>query len=403
EVDQAVSDLQALAGRLTGTDYNRRQERLRVALENAGQRILLRYLKGEAVPQTREMFELGDALFAAAHRLAPGDNYLLSRELFCEGRVQVFQMNYDGPGGAIDLLEDAIRLDGSASYAYNAIGIALLQQAEYDRAEAAFRDAIRLAPYWIYPRHNLALALEERGDARAAVEVYRAALDLRPQYAYLAYNLGTTLEKLNRSKTAREAFNQALVLDPAMARAYTGIGVSYALEGSRNKAETAYGQALRILERMPLGEDLLTARHDLALLLSAGEPDRALDLWKDNLAQAPAHLPSLIGMAETYERLGRPEAIEIYERITALQNGYVAAHLAAARLLIAAGRFAEALPHLEQARSLAPENAAAWELSGDAAHGSAEARLYYETALRLARDRAQRARILKKRPQTSPR
>jgi hypothetical protein len=39
----------------------------------------------------------------------------------------------------------------TAPYAYNALGIALLQRAAFTDAAGAFRDAIGRAPHWVYP------------------------------------------------------------------------------------------------------------------------------------------------------------------------------------------------------------------------------------------------------------
>jgi len=62
---------------------------------------------------------------------------------------------------AAQLLEQAVRIDPGGAYGYNALGIAYLEQAQYDKAIPAFRDAFRRAQHWSYPLHNEALALVE--------------------------------------------------------------------------------------------------------------------------------------------------------------------------------------------------------------------------------------------------
>ena len=59
-----------------------------------------------------------------------------------------------------------MRIDPGGAYGFNALGIAYLEQAQYDKAIPAFRDAARRAQHWSYPLHNAALAYMETGDYR---------------------------------------------------------------------------------------------------------------------------------------------------------------------------------------------------------------------------------------------
>src|SRR5262249_40141232 len=73
-----------------------RVNRLRVALEDRGQEVLLRYLTGEQVPQRREDFLQGAQYFAAARKLTPESQLLQAREEFCLGRAALFVRDYIG-------------------------------------------------------------------------------------------------------------------------------------------------------------------------------------------------------------------------------------------------------------------------------------------------------------------
>ena len=143
--DNAFTLLESLKSGIAAQDYGILANRLRISLEDAGQRVILEYLKGDAIAPNPAMFERGAEFFHAAHQLAPDDDLLLAKELFCKGRVLVFAHKFDQ---ALESLEQSIRLDPVASYAYNAIGLAYLQKARYSEAEGAFLDAIRFAPYW---------------------------------------------------------------------------------------------------------------------------------------------------------------------------------------------------------------------------------------------------------------
>ncbi len=113
------------------------------------------------------------------------------------------------------MLERSILLDPERGYAYNALGIAYLEQARgdaanYGRAIAAFQDAIRFAPQWAYPLHNLALVYSEQGNFLAASRAYQQAIRLAPNYSYLPYNLGLLNQNVNRLDEAEKFYRQAI-------------------------------------------------------------------------------------------------------------------------------------------------------------------------------------------------
>jgi tetratricopeptide (TPR) repeat protein len=217
------------------------ENRLRVALQDLGQQVLLRYLRGEAEPQRREDFVRGERYFRSALELDPDAGALTSRALFCHGRTLLFDRRHRE---AIESLERAARLDPAGAYIFNALGIAYLESGDYHRAVLAFRDSIRLAPHWVYPVHNMALALTEEGDYVGAVAEYRKAIQLAPRAYCLYYNLGLVWERLNRRKDATAALRQAASLAPDSADAANAQGYLAASGGQRKMAEAFYRRAL---------------------------------------------------------------------------------------------------------------------------------------------------------------
>ena len=276
----AFTYLRALRARMQERDYVLQAEKLRTALEDKGQEVLVRYLAGEQRPQTRGEFLAGQKYYEAAALLARDSVFLESRKDFCEGRVAIFDKNYPA---AATLLERAVRLDPERAYAYNALGIAYLERADYDRASSAFRDAAKRAPYWAYPLHNLALALAEKGDSEGAIRAYRRAIQLAPKYAYLRYNLGLVYQRTNRHREAEEAYREALAIAPDDAQTLNALGSLKASEGKAAEAERLYREALA------KKADLLEARHNLAVLLwdRPGRAAEAVSLWRENLARTP--------------------------------------------------------------------------------------------------------------------
>jgi tetratricopeptide (TPR) repeat protein len=388
--DNAFDALQRLQSQLDADQYQERKNQLQVALENKAQEVLLRYLAGDQTPQSRADFEQGGRYMEAARRLIQESLFLEGRQDFFQGRALLFDKKFPE---AAQLLEQAVRIDPGAAYGFNALGIAYLEQAQYDKAIPAFRDAVRRAQHWSYPLHNEALAFVETGDYRSAINAYQEAIRLTPQYSYLPYNLGLVYQRLNRRKDAEASYRKASSLAPNSAEPYNALGTLKASEGKRSEAEQLYRESL---QKNP---NLLAARHNLALLLVAEDKrrDDAISLWRENLQQSPDYLPSRLSLAETLAARGdNGNAIEEYRKILDAKPGYPAARLALAGLLANSGDTEGAVEELRQTSTAGSQNPEIFEQIGDLEAGrqrAAEARAAYESALKNATDRAARKRI----------
>jgi tetratricopeptide (TPR) repeat protein len=386
----ALALLPALKQRLGREAYLMAENEARAALEDRGQQVLLRYLAGEQSPQTRDEFERGASYYGAARGLTPESLFLQARQAFCEGRTRIFDKDY---AGARRFLEQAVRLDASGAYSYNALGIAHLEQADFATAALAFRDASRLAPLWAYPRHNLGLAYAEAGRYAAAVAAYREAMRLAPRAAYIPYNLGLLYQRLDRRKAAEAAYRRAMTVAPDLPEPYAGLASLQAAAGRDAEAERLYREALG---KNPL---FTAARHNLAVLLSARPARRteAITIWREILAQAPDFLPSRLTLAESLAAAGQTrEAMAEYRAAIARKPDYVSARKALADLLEKAGEADGAAEQWREATRLQPGSAALLERLGDAESRrgrASEAAEAWRAALERAQRRGDRKRI----------
>jgi tetratricopeptide (TPR) repeat protein len=385
----ALGDLQKVA---TPEQYQERENQLRVALENKAQEVLLRYLAGDETPQSRDEFQEGARYMDAARVLTKESLFLEGRQDFFQGRALLFDKRFPE---AANLLEEAVRIDPGAAYGFNALGIAYLEQAQYDKAIPAFRDAVRRAQHWSYPLHNVALAYVEIGDYRSAIRAYQEAIRLTPQYSYLPYNLGLVYQRLNRRKDAEAAYRKAEMLAPNSAEPYNALGTLKASQGDRAEAERLYRQAL---QKNP---SLLPARHNLALLLveqkGREREKEAIDLWRENLSQSPDYLPSRLSLAEALAAQGDDAgSVEEYRKVLAAKPDYVAARLALADVLAKTNDHDGAVEQLDLVIKEDSQDPALFERIGDleaARRRSVQARMAYQSALHLKPERALRKRI----------
>ncbi len=386
----ALGDIRAAA---SPEQYQERENQLRVALENKAQQVLLRYLAGDETPQTREEFLSGARYMEAARKLTEESLFLEGREDFFEGRALLFDKKFPE---AASLLEESVRMDPGAAYGFNALGIAYLEQAEYDKAIPAFRDAAHRAPHWSYPLHNAALAYVETGDYRSAIRAYQEAIRLTPQYSYLPYNLGLVYQRLNRRKDAEAAYKKAEMLAPGSAEPYNALGTLKAAEGKPAEAEQLYRGSLQ------KDSKLLPARHNLALLLEGekGREREAIDLWRENLRQSPDYLPSRLSLAGALAAQGEnTQAAEEYRKVLEAKPDYVAARLALADALTKTNDPAGAIEQLRVAVQQDSRDPALFERIGDleaALRHFPEAGTAYKAALALNPERRVRKRLEEK-------
>jgi tetratricopeptide (TPR) repeat protein len=316
----AFTYLRTLRDNLPAREYIPQANRLRVALENRGQRVLLDYLKGDESPPTQADFRAAASFFEAARLLTPESQLLRAREDFCEGRVSLYDKDFVA---GVGMLERAARVDAESAYAYNALGIAYLEQARYGYAELAFRDAIERAPYWAYPRYNLALTFAEEGSYGSAEREYRGAIRVAPGYAYVHYSLGVLLHKLGRKSEAEQEYRTAIAKNADRPEPYVGLGALQASGGKRSDAERNYQTAIR------LNPKLAAAAHDLGLLYaSEKKPDQAIKTWEGNIAINRDFVPSRMSLGKAYRDSGRFDlALAQYQAVLAAAPKYAAASM----------------------------------------------------------------------------
>ena len=363
---------------------------LRVALEDAAQQVVLRYLAGDQNPQTKTDFDNGQRYMDAALQLTPDSLYLQARDSFFSGRGLLFTKQYPQ---AATLLETAVRFDPGEAYGYNALGIAYLEQADFAKAIPAFRDAARLAPNWAYPLHNLALCYVESGRTDDAIRSYLAAMKITPQFSYLPYNLGLVYQRINRRAEAEAAYRKAAMLSPDSGMPLNALGSLKASEGKKAEAEKFYKDALM------KDAALLPARHNLGLLLAGikGREAEAIAAFRQNLAADPNYLPSQLSLAETLEATGdNAGAIAEYTKVVTAKPEYTGARVALATLYLKTNQADQAVDQLRAAAKSDSQNATIWEMIGDAEKARNhrdDARQAYETAMKLRVEKGDRKRI----------
>ena len=189
------------------------------------------------------------------------------------------------------------------AYRANNVGVALLEQFDYEAAARSFRESLKLHPSFDRARANLAIALFYAGKpADAAIEARAAAARL-PEVPQPHYLLGLIARADDDLAAATPAFERVLAIDPEDAGA-----------------------------RVNLGQIALQQR----------QYDRALPLFREALAAEPYNVTAAYSIALTLTRSGQTEeGRKAMQRFEALRDS--AYGVTYAQTYLAQGKYAEAM------------------------------------------------------------
>jgi tetratricopeptide (TPR) repeat protein len=130
------------------------------------------------------------------------------------------------------------------AYRASNLGVARLEQFDFDAAAASFRESLALEPSLATARLNLAVALLYAGQldpARREAEAAAAALPDAPQPPYV---LGLLAKAQDRPDDAIAAFRRVLRIDPGDAATKVNLGQMYLQQRDAAQAATLFKEAL---------------------------------------------------------------------------------------------------------------------------------------------------------------
>ena len=138
------------------------------------------------------------------------------------------------PGGAVPL--DA-QVDAA---------IGLLEAGHPDQAIGPLTRLVDQAPHRVDGRFALGVALEQLNQFDRAADQFRAVLAAAPAHAGAAKHLGRVLHSLNRRPEALAAYQTAIALDPTSVDLQNDLGVLLAEMGRFAEAEPHFAEAARL-------------------------------------------------------------------------------------------------------------------------------------------------------------
>lgn len=179
-------------------------------------------------------------------------------------------------GAQVQLLREALALDGDFAMAHSALGLALYLRGNRVDGDVHFERALSLLDR-LTTREQLwirALAEDTRGRREAAVEHYKVYLAQYPDDAPAWFRLGWTyMAALQQPEQGAEAFRRVLDIDPNDAPAQVNLATCYAGLGRHRDAVAAYEQAFALRPEYLTGQYI---NHEYGFtLVHLGEIEKA--------------------------------------------------------------------------------------------------------------------------------
>lgn len=183
------------------------------------------------------------------------------------------------------------------------LGNALFQLKRYDEARAVYEQAIAAKPDYPKPYRNLALLFQMQGKNEEAIAAYQQYLSGAPDDGEAHHNLGLVLMAVGRTNEAQATFESvAEYLSTDDVESTTNLGVGYFFRGDLERALELFREAL--------ADDpaYVTARYYLGLTyLHRGRCSEAIAELESVVVAAPDFPHARSNLAVAYLTARQPE------------------------------------------------------------------------------------------------
>jgi predicted O-linked N-acetylglucosamine transferase (SPINDLY family) len=223
---------------------------------------------------------------------------------------------------AIDLIGQAIRINGTEAGYYNDLGLAYYAARRLDQAVASYQQALKLQPDFFIAHLNLGCAYVSQGRLDDAVACFHKTLALKPDSAVAHFNLGNACFTLGRFDDALASYQAALSLRPDYVEVYVNLANACIDQGMSALAEATCRKALTI------NPDVAMVHFNLGLAcFNQGKLDEAVASYSRALALRPDYVSALVNLGLAYINLGRlDDALHCYQQALKFKPDSLLAH-----------------------------------------------------------------------------
>jgi tetratricopeptide (TPR) repeat protein len=260
---------------------------------------------------------------------------------------------YKKPTEAIPLCQEAVRLAPNDAESHKNLGLAYAETAQFTLAEQELRTALRLRPNYDKAYNNLGKTFQGMGRYDEAFAAYKEAIRITPGYAIAHQNLASALFQSGKTADAIAMYEKAIRLDPDVALPYIELGEILLHKQKRFK------DALTVLKAGTTKKPENAELHRLlaAVYRDTGDLASAVAEWEKTVSLDPESYMAYRSLADAYRRMNRPnEATGAETRLRELAPIMARDFYNEGTFALNKGRYADAIPKLQEAARLQPEN-----------------------------------------------
>lgn len=169
-----------------------------------------------------------------------------SSDPFDEPQVRL-GMAYAASGSRAEAIAAYYRAlqDNSDSFAAHfLLGVAAVEDAQWEEAFRHFVAAIDRAPAHAEPYNNLGVVYFHQGDRPSARSCFERAISVRPRFSDAVSNLGIFYLATGRTVEAQTCFERAVAMAPRSAVAYNNLGVGLFRAGQFDDATACFERSI---------------------------------------------------------------------------------------------------------------------------------------------------------------
>jgi tetratricopeptide (TPR) repeat protein len=268
---------------------------------------------------------------------------------------------------AVAVLERALALNPDYAAALNDVAYGYADMGNFEKAFAAMDRYVALEPDEPNPHDSYGEILRMAGKLDAALEQYRMSIRIDPNFGS-EVGVADTYALMGKELEAREEYDRAIVFAPSNAdkvQRELQSAVTWIRDNNRKQAERALSDVARhahsaglarleaeahrvlgmyepdpkiALKQLQAAQEVLQEQHEI----SASDRDEELARILRTRATRLAELPDMDSASKATKQL---ETMAGTSRSQVIQLCY---HGAAGALLVAQGKFTDAIPHLQE-------------------------------------------------------
>lgn len=290
---------------------------LAAALKDDAQKAINEYLSADP-REMRRRWRLDDSRYRLYPQYLEKSAELFGKDNFMHSQLKAqeyyftgFNLRLQGERNGNDTLlfkaaipfqEKTLRLDSTAAYAYNELGLLARRLKHYEQSIGYFNKAVRFSPTWVLPWVNLCTTYPEIEQLEAAERAGLTAVGLDSTFALAQFNLGYVYLEKEEPEKAAHRFRKTIANDPEYLNAYLNLGLYYYHKNDYAQAEREW---MEYQKRNPNDPEVCTNLGDVAM--KVGRLEDAEAYFLKAIALSPQYHLAYRNLGELYLKKNLPD------------------------------------------------------------------------------------------------